>query len=218
VVLVSALGACGLLLASSSSASAITVEPANYFDLVDNASADNNVVITALAPGRIRIEDTAGVTPPTGPSPCTAESAQAVVCEIGTGFTEPGIVKLEAGADAISFVGNAGYLFDVLGGPGNDVMAGDSGPDDLRGGPGDDTCIAEGGQDNCGMGPGADRCVMGAGADACGGRTGADVCLGQGGSDLCYGNRGRDRCNGGGGADTSFHCERNKGIEFADPR
>jgi Ca2+-binding RTX toxin-like protein len=215
--LATALGACAFLPALASPAAAITVKPANYFDLADDASTNNDVVITALAPGRIHISDTAGVTPPIGPSPCTVESAQAVVCEVGSGFLEPGIVTLDVGDDSISFVGDSGYLFDVFAGPGNDLMAGDLGPDDLVGGPGNDTCLAEGGDDFCRMGPGADRCVLGAGADGCNGKAGPDVCLGQAGNDVCSAGRGRDRCDGGGGRDDAFHCEGRKRFEFTQP-
>ena len=98
----------------------------------------------------------------------------------------------------------------TVGTPGDDVIWGTSGPDDIRGLGGDDRICSragadrvrgDGGRDRIDLGAGADAASGGGGADVIRGGRGQDIILGGGGSDDIDGGRGRDQLHGGGGDD-----------------
>jgi hypothetical protein len=236
--------AVGLVLAglmgSVPSAEAVQVSPGGYWDVIDNTGVNNNVVITQVAPDRIRVEDTAGVTFLGG---CTAESPQSAVCGIALPLTGQSLFNMGEGDDSLDIVsfpflswgyGEAGNdkltapiperisslptspfnLAELFGGPGNDVLTGNVGEDVMKGGTGDDQCIGGLGPDICRVSEGNDTCDMGSGNDLCGGGTGRDLCLAGPGNDRCKGGRGTDRCDGGPGRDRALECERLRRFEL----
>jgi basic membrane protein A len=94
--------------------------------------------------------------------------------------------------------------------PGDDVLAGDAGPnaidgrggdDRIDGGRGDDTLSGGAGNDTLNGGAGNDRLVGGMGRDSLSGGAGADTLQGQAGQDTLAGGAGRDTLAGGGGND-----------------
>jgi hypothetical protein len=237
IVLTATLAASALLLVPAHPAAAVDVRSDNYFDVIDRAGVQNTVVISQVAPNRIRVTDASGVT--SGP-PCTAETPQAVVCDLQP-VSGASAFALGAGDDSLTVAGfpiafhaSGGLGNDMisgppttgapfggpslfLGGPGNDRLVGNIGEDLMRGGDGDDVCLGGPGPDDCGGGAGADSCEMGDGNDSCSGRAGNDLCLGEGGNDRCLGGKGRDRCVGGPGRDFGAGCERRRGIEASKP-
>ncbi len=144
------------------------------------------------------------------------------------------VVRAGAGNDVVQVVGPADVVLPdvtVLGGPGNDQIAGGSGDDLLYGGPGsnvigggagDDTILGspgsdeihgDEGEDLLAGGPGWDRLVGGPdgdlvvggpGQDVLEGHEGSDQMIGGPSSDTLRGGSGDDRLNGGTGMDRMY--------------
>jgi Ca2+-binding RTX toxin-like protein len=98
----------------------------------------------------------------------------------------------------------------LLGGSGDDLLAGQAGNDRMQAGAGDDVVFAGDGNDNArgdagndelNGGPGDDIVRGGDGNDELLGSTGNDILLGDGGEDALTGNEGRDILIGGRDAD-----------------
>ena len=123
-----------------------------------------------------------------------------VVAERATGTTLPDLTtKLEVGSGVESLTVHAGsgddqvvanrvslanFLFVVDAGPGNGLVLGTRGPDEVSGGPGNDTLIG------C------------AGDDSLSGNEGDDALRGSNGDDILHGGLGLDRLYGQSGGDT----------------
>ena len=84
----------------------------------------------------------------------------------------------------------------LIGGSGNELLAGLSGDDDLDGGTGDDQLIGFGGNDRISGGSGADVAFGGPLDDTISGGTGNDVLWGNFGSDTITGGAGGDFIDG----------------------
>lgn len=136
------------------------------------------------------------------------------------------------GVDLPPFLPSDGTNDDLLiGGPGNDTLAGLGGDDTLIGGDGNDQLIGMGGVDRIRGGPGDDTAFGGPSDDDIAGGPGNDTLWGTFGSDLISGGPGNDlidgdnpfptppfvppfiigtnddTCVGGPGADTVTNCE-----------
>ena len=106
--------------------------------------------------------------------------------------------------------GTAGGNDTLLGGDGDDLLAGQAGNDKIQAGAGDDVVLAGDGKDNVrgdagndelNGGPGDDIVRGGDGNDKLLGSLGNDILLGDSGDDTLGGNEGRDVLIGGRGAD-----------------
>jgi Ca2+-binding RTX toxin-like protein len=91
---------------------------------------------------------------------------------------------------------------EAVGTPGNDVLRGGDGPDQLYGEAGADTLLALGGDDYVEGGPGADAIVGGPGVDLLIAGTRNDSVRGDAGRDSVYAGQGNDRVSGGPDGDT----------------
>ena len=128
--------------------------------------------------------------------------------------------RVLAPATCLGFVANVtGTAGDdvLLGTPGSDVIVARAGNDRVFSLSGRDLVCAGPGQDIVGAGPAADRVLGAGGADRLFGRGGPDVLRGAVGNDVLRGGRGSDRlrggfgfdrCRGGPGADSLRGCER----------
>ncbi len=90
------------------------------------------------------------------------------------------IVDLRGGNDRFRYPTTLGTrpfaTITVKGGPGNDVLIGNSAAERFVGGPGNDRLIGRGGDDDLSGGGGRDRIVPGGGADRVNGGSGVDSC------------------------------------------
>jgi Ca2+-binding RTX toxin-like protein len=242
LALVAVAAACLLLLVAARPAAAVDVRTSGYWDVIDTTGVDNNVVISEVEPGKVRVTDTAGVSFNFGD--CVAESPTSALCTIQyPSLTGASAFLMNAGNDSLTVTrfpwetyANGGAGDDTMtapfpaevpmtpfgpglnmkleGGPGNDLLIGSEGPDSLFGNEGDDVCLAGAGRDRWGGALGDDLCDGGPGRDKCYGGKGRDRCLGGSGDDTCNGGSGaRDRCDGGPGKDRSRHCERSRRFE-----
>ncbi|MCC1491389.1 calcium-binding protein [Cognatishimia sp. F0-27] len=115
-----------------------------------------------------------------------------------------GVVALTSLFDDTAGVGAIGTAGDntIVGGAGDDDLAGVFGSDLLSGGPGDDTLIGGFGFDTLGGGDGADSLLGGNGFDALYGGADDDSLVGNFGNDVLNGQTGNDTLEGGLGFDT----------------
>lgn len=90
----------------------------------------------------------------------------------------------------------------ILGTPGNDVIIGDNGANNVSGGGGNDRICGLGGQDLLFGDEGNDRISAGKGPDSVSGGFGNDLIFGDNGNDHLVGNDDDDTLVGGLGADT----------------
>ena len=114
---------------------------------------------------------------------------------------------------------------NIVGGAGNDVIAGSDTNNDLRGGGGNDDIDGQGGQDTITGGDGDDSIRGGAGDDnglsgndgndVIAGDEGNDVLNGGAGNDLLHGGTGADDLNGGDGTDTADYAGATSGVSVS---
>ena len=154
---------------------------------------------------------------------CENETPNRVRCEAGSRFHEIFDIRVELGnlddrADAVyeNFTPPEGNIhtdsrpfIGMVGGAGDDALAGAGVADILDGGPGNDSLAGEGEDDLLYGGPGEDRLDGGPANDSLDGGTGDDVLLGGDGDDSILaggsaddrGPAGTDRLEGGAGND-----------------
>jgi Ca2+-binding RTX toxin-like protein len=137
---------------------------------VTGDSADNSIVITRDATGRILVNG--GAIAVVGGTPTVANTSLIQVFGL-------------AGNDSIALneVNGALPKAQLFGGDGNDILTGGSGNDELSGQPGNDTLLGKGGNDLL-FGGSADDTLTGGDAD--------DQVFGQGGNDRMFWNPGDD--------------------------
>ncbi len=97
-----------------------------------------------------------------------------------------------------------GRPITIIGGAGDDVLAGTPGPDVIDGLGGNDVIDGGGGDDVICGGPGDDRISGGPGADAIDGGAGNDVIKGGAGADTISGGPGDDTLHGGAHGDVLY--------------
>jgi hypothetical protein len=153
-----------------------------------------------------------------------------LVCDDGIACTIDSCLP-ESGCAAAP-VACGGLLATISGGPGDDVLTGNSvanviaglgGNDTISGGSGNDTICGGEDADTLLGGNDDDRLFGGGGADVLAGDNGRDQLLGEGGNDALSGGNGEDAldggadadsCGGGGGRDTAWAAS----PSSSDPR
>jgi Ca2+-binding RTX toxin-like protein len=176
------LGAAAVVVASPPASAATTATFSSGVLSVSGDAANNSIVISRNAAGRILVND--GAVAVIGGTPTVANTSLIRVAG-------------QAGSDTISLSETNGALpaANLFGGTGNDVLTGGSGGDQLFGQGGNDTLLGRGGSDL--LFGGADNDTL-TGGDA------DDQAFGQGGDDRMVWNPGDDTDlnEGGGGSDT----------------
>jgi Ca2+-binding RTX toxin-like protein len=185
--------AAGVLAGMAGSASAATTATfGNGVLTVSGDGADNSIVVSRDAAGRILVNGGAIAT--TGGVPTVANTARIRVFGL-------------AGNDQITLNEANGALpaARLFGGGGNDTLAGGSGADQLFGQAGNDTLLGKGGNDQLFGGGGNDTLTGGDGDDQAFGQGGNDRMIWNPGDDTDLNEGGNDvdtvEVNGGNGAE-----------------
>jgi Ca2+-binding RTX toxin-like protein len=178
------LGAAAVVVASPPASAAATATFSSGVLSVSGDAANNSIVISRNAAGRILVNDGAVAVAVTGGTPTVANTS--LIRVFG-----------QAGSDTISLSETNGALpaANLFGGAGNDILTGGSGGDQLFGQGGNDTLLGRGG---------SDLLFGGAGNDTLTGGDADDQGFGQGGDDRMLWNPGDDTDlnEGGDGSDT----------------
>jgi len=117
--------------------------------------------------------------------------------------------------DNVEFAALVGEM-TVVGGAGQNFVAGDESRQFISLGVDDDTLYGGGGDDTVGSAGGADLLFGEDGNDAMSGGTGGDSLFGGNGNDIIYGNQDLDSLEGGEGDDTIFAGQNTGALTLAD--